>query len=83
MFAFDDKKRSTNQVVKYTVIVMFAISTAHIVSRVHSTLCLFICIRLITLPLSSHQAGTIRWVSYRSSPKLDHSILMICVLIGL
>jgi len=32
MFAFDDKKQPTNQVVKYTVIAMFLLSTAHIVS---------------------------------------------------
>lgn len=33
MFVFDNKKRSMNQVVKYTMIAMFVLSTAHIVSR--------------------------------------------------
>jgi len=36
LFAFDDKKQSTNQVVKYTVIAMFVISTAHIAGTIRS-----------------------------------------------
>lgn len=36
LFVFDNNKQSTNQVVKYTVIVMFVISTAHIVSTASS-----------------------------------------------
>lgn len=42
MFVFDNNKRTTNQVVKYTVIAMFVLSTAHIVSH-PSRLVLFIC----------------------------------------
>jgi len=37
MFVFDNKKRSANQVVKYTVIVMFVLSTAHIVSCIRTS----------------------------------------------
>ena len=52
LFVFDNKKQSANQVVKYTVIVMFIISTAHIVSwfrfRILSIVSFF-CIRLITI----------------------------------
>ena len=52
MFVFDNKKRRTNQVVKYAMIAMFMLSTAHIVSRhVRPTFrsVFFICIRLIAL----------------------------------
>lgn len=68
LFVFDNKRQTTNQIVKYTVIAMFVISTAHMVHppvppTTFTPLMFFISLSGWNYPVSSPSRIVRNWVS--------------------